>query len=99
MTPHFMHMYSSLYTYISHIYIYKNVNVRLCTNGTQKHVNFRKFFTDGVAIWTQRCRRICACLDITLYIYIYIYYIYIDVKTCFYAFTVKRWRCLSTEGM
>jgi hypothetical protein len=29
----------------------------------------RKLSTDGVAIWTQRCRRIRACLDIT-FIYI-----------------------------
>jgi hypothetical protein len=29
----------------------------------------------------------------------YNFYIYIDVKTCFYSLTVKRWRCLSTEGM
>jgi hypothetical protein len=68
--------------------------VSLCTNGTQKHVNLRTLFTDGVAIWTQRCRRIRACLDIT---FIFIYIIYIDVKTCFYAFTAPRWRWLSTE--
>jgi hypothetical protein len=62
------------------IYIYKNVTVRLCvceivclcTNGTQKHVNLRTLFTDGVAIWIQRRRRIRACSDIT-YIDIYIY--------------------------
>jgi hypothetical protein len=59
--------------FVCHLYIYKNVTVRLCTNGTQKHVNLRTLFTDGVAIWTQRCRRIRACLDIT---YIYILYIY-----------------------
>jgi hypothetical protein len=68
--------------------------VRLC-----KTVNLRKLFTDGAAIWTQRCRRIRACLDITfIYIYIYRDYIYIDVKTCFYALTVTRWLCLSTQS-
>jgi hypothetical protein len=66
--------------------------VRLCTNSTQKHVNLRTLFTDGVAIWAQLCRRIRACLDIT-----FIYIIYIDVKTCFYAFTAPRWRWLLTE--
>jgi hypothetical protein len=93
-----VHSFSMVFVMSFVIYIYKNVTVRLYTNGTQKHVNLRKLFTDGVAIWTQCCRQIRACVGIT-FIYIYIYFIYLDVKTCFYALTAGRWRWLSTESM
>jgi hypothetical protein len=76
------------------IYIYKNVTVRLCTNVTQNRKSPKV-----VQRW--RCN-----LDTTLQANtrvfgynFYIYRLYIYVKTCFYALTVKRWRCLSTEGM
>jgi hypothetical protein len=76
-----------------YIYIYKKITVRLCVCEFV-HVNLRKWFTDGFAIWTQRCRRIRACFGIT---FIYIYIIYIYEKTCFYAFAATRLHWLSTE--
>jgi hypothetical protein len=69
------HVSAPISDHLQIIYIYKNVTVHLCVcEFVQKHVNLRTLFTDGVAIWTQRCRRIRACLDIT---FIYILYIYI----------------------
>jgi hypothetical protein len=38
-----------------HLSIYIKITVHLCVCEFV-HVNLRKWFTDGVAIWTQRCR-------------------------------------------
>jgi hypothetical protein len=54
------------FQYFIHLYIYKNV-LSVCV---RVPANLRKCFTDGVGIWTQRCRRIRACLGLT-FIYIY----------------------------
>jgi hypothetical protein len=52
---------------ITPIYIYKNV-LSVCARALVP-ANFRKCFTDGIGIWTQRCRRIRAWLGLT-FIYI-----------------------------